>query len=71
MQASAYNKLIYHKTTDRPCQYPFATKEITPAERSYLDRIAKMKGLQPGEAEALERGIRREMGLGAIRGRNR
>lgn len=41
-----------------------ATKEITPAERTYLDRIAKLKGLQPGEAEALEKGIRREMGLG-------
>jgi uncharacterized membrane protein YebE (DUF533 family) len=41
-----------------------ATKEITPAERTYLDRIAKRKGLQPGEAEALERSIRREMGLG-------
>lgn len=40
-----------------------AAKEITPAERRYLDRIAKMKGLQPGEAEALERSIRREMGL--------
>ena len=40
-----------------------ATKEITPAERTYLDRIAKLKGLQPGEAEALEKGIRREMGL--------
>jgi len=40
-----------------------ATKEITPAERAYLNRIAKMKGLQPGEAEALERSIRREMGL--------
>jgi len=40
-----------------------ATKEITPAERSYLDRIAKMKGLQPGKAEALERSLRREMGL--------
>jgi eukaryotic-like serine/threonine-protein kinase len=40
-----------------------ASKEITPAERNYLDRIAKMKGLQPGEAEALERSIRREMGL--------
>lgn len=39
------------------------TKEIMPAERSYLDRIAKMKGLQPGEAEALERSIRRQMGL--------
>jgi len=41
-----------------------ATKEITPAERAYLDRIAKLKGLQPGEAAALEKGIRREMGLG-------
>lgn len=41
-----------------------ATKEITPAERTYLNRIAKLKGLQPGEAEALEKGIRREMGLG-------
>jgi serine/threonine-protein kinase len=41
-----------------------ATKEITPAERSYLNRIAKLKGLQPGEAEALEKSIRREMGLG-------
>jgi serine/threonine protein kinase len=40
-----------------------ATKEITPAERTYLDRIAKLKGLQPGEADALERSIRREMGL--------
>ena len=39
-----------------------ATKEITPAERAYLDRIAKRKGLQPREAEALERSIRREMG---------
>jgi len=41
-----------------------ATKEITPAERTYLNRIAKLKGLQPGEAEALEKSIRREMGLG-------
>jgi serine/threonine protein kinase len=40
-----------------------ATKEITPAERTYLDRIAKLKGLQPEEAEALERSIRRQMGL--------
>lgn len=40
-----------------------ATKEIMPSERNYLNRIAKMKGLQPGEAEALERSIRREMGL--------
>jgi eukaryotic-like serine/threonine-protein kinase len=40
-----------------------ATKEITPAERTYLNRIAKLKGLQPGEAEALEKSIRREMGL--------
>ncbi len=41
-----------------------ATKEITPAERAYLNRIAKIKGLEAGEAEALERSIRREMGLG-------
>ncbi len=40
-----------------------ATKEITPAERTYLDRIAKRKGLESGEAEALEKRIRREMGL--------
>jgi serine/threonine protein kinase len=41
-----------------------ATKEITPAERIYLNRIARLKGLQPREAEALENRIRREMGLG-------
>jgi serine/threonine protein kinase len=41
-----------------------ATKEIIPAERIYLDRIARLKGLQPREAEALENRIRREMGLG-------
>lgn len=40
-----------------------ATNEITPAERTYLDRIAKRKGLEPGEAEALEKRIRREMGV--------
>ena len=40
-----------------------ATNEITPAERTYLDRIAKRKGLEPGEAEVLEKRIRREMGL--------
>lgn len=40
-----------------------ATREITPAERAYLDRIAKRKGLQPEEAEVLEKNIRREMGL--------
>jgi len=40
-----------------------ATRDITPAERAYLDRIAKRKGLQPEEAEVLEKNIRREMGL--------
>ena len=39
------------------------TKEIKPAERTYLARIAKLKGLRPEEAEALEKSMRREMGL--------
>jgi len=40
------------------------TREIRPEERAYLERIAKRKGLQPEEAKALEKNIRREMGLG-------
>jgi serine/threonine-protein kinase len=41
-----------------------AKKEITPEERAYLDGIARLRGLEPEESEALEKSIRRQMGLG-------
>lgn len=36
---------------------------ITPAERAYLDSIARKKGLSPEEAKTLEKNMRKEMGL--------
>ncbi|MBN2123302.1 MAG: serine/threonine protein kinase [Deltaproteobacteria bacterium] len=38
-------------------------KEVSPEERNYLDRAAEAKGLSREEAEILEAGIRKEMGL--------
>jgi len=40
-----------------------AKRQVTPAERAYLDKIARSKGLTPEEAETLEINIRNELGL--------
>jgi serine/threonine-protein kinase len=56
-----------HEMYSELLRFSLLTKnDITSSERSYLDKIASRKGLDPEEAKALEMSMRKEMGLPSL-----